>query len=244
MTARRRAADEVDSILATLNGALDVDVTRDDIVGTYAGLRPLVAPSDASSTVSVSREHRVAVERPGLVRISGGKYTTYRVMAADAVDAVLGDAAREPPVGDGGAATGRRRHREPTSTRWSRDWRASRAWTRRLARSLVDRHGTDATAVLELGRELDLVRPLVAGHPYLEAEIAWAAERELALSLDDLLARRIRLAPALRDRGEAIAPRVADIAGRVLGWDAARRADEVATYLAGAHREFDVPLPA
>ncbi len=66
------------------------DLTRDDVVGTYAGLRPLVAPSDATSTVAVSREHRVAVERPGLVRISGGKYTTYRVMARDAVDAVLG----------------------------------------------------------------------------------------------------------------------------------------------------------
>ncbi|HEY4752396.1 MAG TPA: glycerol-3-phosphate dehydrogenase/oxidase, partial [Candidatus Limnocylindrales bacterium] len=82
---------EVDKILAALNGALDANVTRDDIVGTFAGLRPLIAPSGASSTVKVSREHRVAVEEPGLVRISGGKYTTYRLMARDAIDAVLGD---------------------------------------------------------------------------------------------------------------------------------------------------------
>ncbi|MHB8891888.1 MAG: glycerol-3-phosphate dehydrogenase C-terminal domain-containing protein, partial [Candidatus Limnocylindrales bacterium] len=111
------------------------------------------------------------------------------------------------------------------------------------ARSLVARHGTDAEDVLAIGRTHDLVRPLVDGHPFLEAEIAWAAEHELALSLDDLLARRIRLAPVLRDRGESIAPRVAAIAGHVLGWDAARQAREAAEYLAGAHREYDVPPP-
>jgi glycerol-3-phosphate dehydrogenase len=105
------SGDEVDTILAMLNGALDVDVTRDDIVGTYAGLRPLIAPSDASSTVRVSREHRVAMERPGLVRISGGKYTTYRVMAADAVDAVLGDA--DPARGSSAVAEGRPRAASP-----------------------------------------------------------------------------------------------------------------------------------
>ena len=109
------------------------------------------------------------------------------------------------------------------------------------ATSLVDRHGTEAEAVLALGRERDLVRQLVAGHPFLEAEVAWAVERELAMSLDDILSRRMRLAMTLRDRGESIAPRVAAIAGEVLGWDADRRAAEVATYIAGAHREFDVP---
>ena len=66
----------------------------------------------------------------------------------------------------------------------------------------------------------------------------------MALSLDDLLARRIRLAPEVRDRGESVAPRVAAIAGHVLGWDADRRAREVVRYLEGAHREFDVPPPA
>ena len=109
------------------------------------------------------------------------------------------------------------------------------------ATSLVDRHGTDAPEVLALGRERDLVRPLVPGHPFLEAEIAWAVDQELALSLDDLLARRLRLAPVLRDRGEAVAPRVAEIAGGILGWGADRQAREVAAYLEGARREFAVP---
>jgi glycerol-3-phosphate dehydrogenase len=237
------SAAEVDEILGTLNGALDTEITRDDIVGTYAGLRPLVAPSDASSTVKVSREHKVSVEGDGLVRISGGKYTTYRVMARDAVDAILGAEAKGRPSGTAnlpiiGAAS-----------RTALDALVARLATEagvgvEAARSLVDRHGTDAADVIALGREHDLVRPLVDGHPFLEAEVAWAAEREMALSLDDLMARRIRLAPVLRDRGESIAPRVAAIAGHVLGWGPTRQAAEVAAYLDGAHREYDVPPPA
>jgi glycerol-3-phosphate dehydrogenase len=85
---------------------------------------------------------------------------------------------------------------------------------------------------------------LVDGHPFLEAEVAWAAERELAMSLDDVLARRMRLAMTLRDRGASIAPRVAAITGQVLGWDGTRRETEAARYLEGARREFDVPPPA
>jgi glycerol-3-phosphate dehydrogenase len=234
------SAPEVDEILGTLNGALELELTRADIVGTYAGLRPLVAPADANSTVKISREHRVSVEGPGLVRVSGGKYTTYRVMAADAVDAVLGDDAKSRPTGTAELPiTG-------SAARSELDALAARLATEQAigeeaARSLVDRHGTESADVIALGREHDLLRPLVDGHPFLEAEVAWAADRELAISLDDILARRIRLAPALPDRGASIAPRVAAIAGHVLGWDEARRAEEAAAYLEGAHREYDVP---
>jgi glycerol-3-phosphate dehydrogenase len=185
----------------------------------------------------------VAVEGPGLVRISGGKYTTYRLMARDAIDAVLGDGARDRPSG---TATMRITGAAPMTD--------LHALTARLAQepgvgataaqSLVERHGTAAPDVLARGRELDLVRPLVDGHPFLEAEVAWAAERELAMSLDDVLARRMRLAMTLRDRGASIAPRVAAITGQVLGWDGTRRETEAARYLEGARREFDVPPPA
>jgi glycerol-3-phosphate dehydrogenase len=237
------SAEEVDEILGTLNGALDLAITRDDIVGTYAGLRPLVAPSDAASSVKVSREHRVAVEAPGLVRVSGGKYTTYRVMARDAVDAVLGPTAQTRPSATeelplAGSAT--RADLDALAARLTHEPGLDAA----TAGSLVDRHGTRASDVLALGRERDLVRPLVPGHPFLEVEIAWAVEEELALSLDDLLARRLRLAPVMRDRGEAVAPRVAEIAGESIGWAADRQASEVATYLEGARREFAVPPAA
>ena len=82
---------EIQHLLDTVNATMDVNLTRADVVGTYAGLRPLIAPSDGS-TVKASREHRVTVESNGIVRIGGGKYTTYRVMASDVIDAVLGPA--------------------------------------------------------------------------------------------------------------------------------------------------------
>ena len=111
------------------------------------------------------------------------------------------------------------------------------------APQLVARHGTEAPAVVALGAELDLLRPLAPGRAFLEAEVAWAARQELALSLDDVLARRTRLAQELPDRGAAIAPRVAEILGAELGWGEARQALEVQNYLASARREFAVPPP-
>ena len=234
-------SEDVDEILGTVNRAFDIGLRRTDLVGTYAGLRPLIAPSNARSTVTISREHRVSVEAPGLVRVSGGKYTTYRVMARDAVDAVLGEAVRvrqsataELPIH--GAAS--RTALDALATRLAA---TTNGLSPSAARSLVDRHGTDAPEVVALGIEHDLVRPLVDGAPYLEAEIAWGAERELALDLDDLLSRRIRLAHTLPDRGASIAARVAQIAGHVLGWDERRQALEVERYLELARREFDVP---
>jgi glycerol-3-phosphate dehydrogenase len=111
------------------------------------------------------------------------------------------------------------------------------------ATRLVARHGTEAPAVVALGAELDLLRPLVPGRAFLEAEVAWAARHELALSLDDVLARRTRLAQELPDRGEAIAPRVARILADDLDWGEARQALEIDMYLASARREFSVAPP-
>ena len=106
----------------------------------------------------------------------------------------------------------------------------------------MDRHGTEAEAVIALGGSCGAACDrLVDGFPYLEAEVAWAVEHELAQTLDDVLVRRIRLAPELRDRGASIAPRVAAImAPRSAGTTpaAARRSRPTST---GAHREFDVP---
>ena len=233
---------EVDMLLDTVNATMDVNLTRADVVGTYAGLRPLVAPSDGS-TVKASREHQVTVGSNGVVGIGGGKYTTYRVMARDVVDAVLGrDGAKARP-----SDTEERRligAAEPGALdRIVAELATIPAIAEvgpEAARRLVDRHGTEAPAVVALGADLGLVRPLVAGRPFLEAEVAWAARHELALSIDDVLAGRTRLAQELPDRGAAIAPRVAAILGAELDWGAARQDVEVAAYLATARREFSV----
>jgi glycerol-3-phosphate dehydrogenase len=111
------------------------------------------------------------------------------------------------------------------------------------ARALVDRHGTRASDVLALGHEQDLLRPLADDVPHLEAEVVWAVREEMALDLDDVLSRRMRLSMARRDRGASIAPRVAALMGAELGWDEARQAAEVEAFLATARREYDVPGP-
>jgi glycerol-3-phosphate dehydrogenase len=236
---------EVDRLLGTVNAVMDVNLHRDDVVGTYSGLRPLVAPSNGS-TVKASREHRVTVDADGIVRIGGGKYTTYRVMARDVIDVVLGrEAARARPSQTAdwrlvGAAEvdAQARIASELST-----IAAIAAIGPKVPGQLVARHGTEAPAIVALGAELDLIRPLVPGRGFLEAEVAWAARLESALSLDDVLARRTRLAPELPDRGESIAPRVAAILGAELGWGESRQALEVQTYLASARREYSVPPP-
>ncbi len=236
---------EVDRLLDTVNATMDVGLTRADVVGTFAGLRPLIAPSDGS-TVKASREHRVTLGSNGVVRIGGGKYTTYRVMARDVIDAVLGrEAARARP-----SATAERRlvgAAEVDALARIAAELATIPGIREIgpetATRLVARHGTEAPALVALGAELDLLHPLVPGRVFLEAEVAWAARHELALSLDDVLARRTRLAQELPDRGAAIAPRVARILANELDWGEARQTLEIGTYLASARREFSVAPP-
>ncbi len=239
------ASEEVDRLLETVNATLDVGLTRADVAGTYAGLRPLIAPA-GGSTVKASREHRVTMDAAGVVRVGGGKYTTYRVMARDVVDVALGaDEARRRP-----SATAERRL-IGAADRPELDTLGAALGERpevaavhpEAAARLVRRHGTGAEAVVELGRELDLLRPLLPGRPFLEAEVAWAARHELAGSVDDVLSRRLRVSPELPDRGLVVAPRVATILGAELGWDTARQAREVELYLDNARREFGVPAP-
>jgi glycerol-3-phosphate dehydrogenase len=237
-------ADEVDELLAAVNRVLDVDLRRDDIVGTYAGLRPLIAPS-GGSTVTASREHRVVRESNGLVRVGGGKYTTYRVMARDTIDAALVGLDDAPPSASRPSRTATLRLTgaadRPDLDRLAVDLAARHGLAVGAARALVDRHGTAASKVAALGVASDQLRAISRNHDHLEVEVTWAARHELALSLDDVLARRMRLVHELKDRGAAIAPRVAELLGAELGWDAERRRHEVDHYLAGARREFGVP---
>jgi glycerol-3-phosphate dehydrogenase len=237
---------EVDKLLDTVNATLDVGLERSDVVGTYAGLRPLIAPS-GGSTVKASREHRVTVEPNGIVRIGGGKYTTYRVMARDVIDAALGRevAARRPSATAEHYLIGAAEHGalDRLAAELGTIPAVADAHPEAAAR-LVARHGTLAPAVVAAGADLDLLRPLIPGRPFLEAEVAWAVRHELALSLDDVLSRRLRLSPELADRGAAVAPRVAAILARDLGWGASREALEVESYLRIAEQEYAVAPPA
>jgi glycerol-3-phosphate dehydrogenase len=233
--------DEVDELLSAVNRVLDVDLGRGDVVGTYAGLRPLIAPS-GGSTLTASREHRVVVEPNGLVRVSGGKYTTYRLMAEQTIDAALGVLGEQP--NDRPSQTARHRligaADPPELERLAGTIAGSAGLAPVVASRLVSRHGLEAGAVVEAGVRSGQLGTL-AGTEHLEAEVAWAARHELALSLDDVLARRMRLVHELRDRGASIAPRVAAIMAAELGWDTTRQQAEVEAFLVEARREFSVP---
>ena len=234
---------EVDSIIANVNANLDVGLGRGDVVGAYAGLRPLARDPgrDGTSTAKVSREHRIRAETNGLVRIGGGKYTTYRLMASQVVDSVLGpQAARRRPsvTADlplvGADSLERLAH-------LSRRLQAQHGLGSAQADQLVARHGTEAAEVALLGGQLDLLHPLGPGINHLEVEVVRAVRDESALSLDDVLSRRMRLAQELPDRGASIAPHVADLMAGELGWSVSDRATMIHDYLATAHREFDAP---
>ena len=177
-----------------------MSLARTPASGRWSRLRARVRRSGSpATTASASRA-------TGLVRVSGGKYTTYRVMARDAIDAALSGATESTNVGPAPRPSSRcigAAARDGPPMR-SRPRLAATGPPRRMPR----RRSSTGTGrrPSRRARELGLLAPLAAGFPYLEAEVAWAAEHELALGLDDVLARRLRLAQELRDRGAAIAP--------------------------------------
>jgi glycerol-3-phosphate dehydrogenase len=226
-------ADQVDEVLDNLNATLDAAVTRSDVIATFAGIRPLAATS-TESTVTASREHVVDSPVPGLVTVRGGKYTTYRRIARDVVDAALGAKRERMPsaTGDlvlvGGTA-------RATANGLARDVDPQ------VLAALVARYGSETPDVLAMGAERGLLGRLHPDADYLDVEVAWAVERELAWSLDDILARRLRLAIETSDHGASVAGRVAAIVGPTLGWDDGRQTAEVAAYATSSAREYGVP---
>jgi glycerol-3-phosphate dehydrogenase len=224
--------EDIDYILEHANRVLDRPLTRSDVIGVYAGLRPLVAADDSKPTTKLSREHVVDTPVPGLTSIAGGKFTTYRLMARDVVDAAVADFGRWVPASvtdqlpllgaDGLAAAA------AEAERLAEDYGVPAD----AVEHLLDRYGTLTEEVLELTRDDPaLAQPLADGHPYLAAEAAYAVTHEGALHVEDVLVRRVRLFIETGAHGaEAVGP-VTDIMGDLLGWDAARRAAETAGYL-------------
>jgi glycerol-3-phosphate dehydrogenase len=228
---------DIDYLLENVNAVLVTPLTREDVEGVYAGLRPLLS-GESESTSKLSREHTVGHPVPGLVVVAGGKYTTYRVMAKDAVDAVshgLDGKVPEcctdqvPLVGaDGYAALWNARHR--LATRHG-------LHVARLEH-LLQRYGSLVHEVLALvDDDASLGEPLEGADDYLRAEVVYAAAAEGARHLDDVLARRTRISIETFDRGVTAAPVAAALLAPVLGWSAAQVAREVEHYLARVEAE-------
>ncbi|MCP9957679.1 glycerol-3-phosphate dehydrogenase/oxidase [Streptomyces sudanensis] len=221
---------DIDYLLNHVNGVLATPLTRDDVEGVYAGLRPLLA-GESDATSKLSREHTVAHPVPGLVVVAGGKYTTYRVMARDAVDeAVHGlDTRVAPCVTEEVPLLGAEGYR----ALWNARARVAARTGLHVARveHLLNRYGTLAEEVLDLlAEDPALGRPVTGAEDYLRAEILYAASHEGARHLDDVLTRRTRISIETFDRGTGCARECAELMARVLGWGEEQVAKEVEHY--------------
>ena len=228
---------DIDYILGHVNKVLATPLNHDDIDGVYAGLRPLLA-GESEETSKLSREHAVAVPAPGLVAIAGGKYTTYRVMGEDAIDA----ASEFVPTRVAPSIT------EKVPLLGADGYFALINQTEHVGqhyglhpyrvRHLLDRYGSLIGEVLDMAADRpELLEPITEAPVYLKVEAWYAAAAEGALHLEDILARRMRISIEYQHRGVDCAREVAEVIAPVMGWSAEDIDREVATYLARVEAE-------
>jgi glycerol-3-phosphate dehydrogenase len=227
-------AEDVDYLLRNVNRYLARPLTRADVLGAHAGLRPLLAAGDTATTSALSRDHAV-LSGHGMVTVVGGKYTTYRLMARDAVDAVgrvLGR--RLPPTPTARIPLVGARDRQGAAGRAASP-AAGHGVAEHHVRRMLLRYGDETPRVLETVRRDPALGETVAG--YLAAELRYAVTHEGARTLEDVLARRTRVALEAPDGGAALAPRAAALVAPPLGWGDADVEREVAAYRAAVVRD-------
>jgi len=210
--------DDVAYLLGAINAAVTTTISASDILGTWAGLRPLVRAATSERTADLSRRHSVRSSDSGVITVTGGKLTTYRRMAADTVDAVI----QQLGIGV------RRSRTKQVRLHGAAGWDAPE-----LPADLAMRYGSDAREVLALSRADErLADPIVAGLGYSKAEVVYAVRSEMACTVDDVLSRRTRARLLARDASAAAAADVAALMATELGWGNAERDRQVERYRA------------
>jgi len=229
---------DVDYLLGQVNRVLNRPLTRADVSGVYAGLRPLLA-GESDETSRLSRSHAAARPMPGLVMVAGGKYTTYRVMAADAVNLAASDLDRTVPASVTADVPLLGAEGYPALVNQVDDLAARYGLPTWRIRRLLGRYGSLIFEVLDAAAEdTALLDPLPEADEYLRAEIRYGASHEGALHLDDLLTRRTRVSIEVADRGVRSAPDTAECVADVLGWSPSRQAAEVDVYTGAVAAEL------
>lgn len=253
--------DDVAYILGAANSVTTAELTPADVTGVWAGLRPLLASRPAPDTkgtnggdqsggadvavasdgaisertADLSRRHRVGSSSNGLITVTGGKLTTYRKMAQDTVDRVV------EALGGGrprSVTTALRLRGAPFAGQQDAHTGLD-GIAPRLRAHLWSRYGTEAQAVVALAKDdPSLLEPVIQGLPYVGAEVIYAASNEMAINLDDVLARRMRA--LLQDARATIAatPDVARLLGRVLGWSESEVSTQATAFSERATREL------
>jgi glycerol-3-phosphate dehydrogenase len=233
------SSSDIDYLLEHVNSVLTSPLTREDVEGVYAGLRPLLT-GESESTSKLSREHVVGHPVPGLVVVAGGKYTTYRVMAADAVDeAARSMDARVPDsCTDQIPLTGAEGYRALWNQR--RALAVSAGVHVARVEHMLNRYGSNVHDLLAMLRDdPTLAEPLPGADDYLRVEALYAVTHEGARHLEDVLARRTRISIEAWDRGAAAADPVARIVAKELGWDEEQTVREIEYYRTRVQAERD-----
>lgn len=211
----RCTEEDVAYLLHAINAWIRDPIAASDVTGTWAGLRPLLSDKSDARTADLSRRHSVTVSPHGMVSVTGGKLTTYRRMAADAVDAaiaVLAENRKTTPPGRQGF------HRPPRQLRC------------RTARLPIRGAERDRAIELLVDENPDLGATLIPGLPYLRAEAVYAAREEMAMTLDDVLSRRTRSLLMDREATLAASELTASLLARELGWDEAETQRQVDSF--------------
>jgi glycerol-3-phosphate dehydrogenase len=245
-------AGDVRYLLSAINYSTDARLTEADVLGTWAGLRPLVKDASSARTADLSRQASVRRSASGVVTVTGGKLTTYRRMAADTIDEVveaLGRGGRSHTKrvrllgadGHHGSLNGASRNGASPNGDSPNGHRAAND-------HLGDRYGSLAAEVRALvAADPTLGARLVPGLPYLRAEAVYAARHEMATTIDDVLSRRTRARLLARDAAAAAAGDVGALLAAELGWTDAERNAQIAAYRAACDAEraaADLPATA
>ena len=245
----RATLEDVDYLIDASNSYFPGNtLERDDVIATWAGIRPLMAPQSEQgeqgaevSESAVSREHRILIGQDGLITIAGGKLTTYRRMAAEVVDTAVRMLELERgPLELGPPATGK--EPLPGAVGWPEDddhakvaEEVSKAGHPRVpedvARHLADTYGMRAVEIARaMAADAALAERLVAGRPEVMAQVDWAVNEELAATVCDVMVRRTQLFYRDRDQGLGAAPKVADRMAKLLSWDDVTKERELLRY--------------
>jgi glycerol-3-phosphate dehydrogenase len=231
----RADADDVIYLLRSVNAYFpEARLTFDDVLATWAGVRPLLRKAESEDPRAVSREHAILESATGLISIVGGKLTTYRKMAGQVVDLV----SKRLHELDGRPVPARAlTHKRPLPGGEMRDLdllidsTEADGLPRAVATHLVHTYGNETAAVARLATsEPVMAEPVVPGHATVWAELVYAMRREMAITLGDLLIRRTHLFYVAPDQTLERAPAVAQLAMREMGWDSARRNAELDAY--------------
>lgn len=221
------SAEDVTYIINQANRVLEPKLRRDQVIGVFAGLRPLVSTDPDSPTTKLSREHVVDSPAKGFVSIAGGKYTTYRIMAEDAVNEAINHLRRIVP--DSETETLAIIGAEGYTVLMNQIPRLAERFgiSEKIVEHLLNRYGSLIDEVLEPALiDKTLLAPIEPNLEYIGAEILYAVTHEGARSVDDVLSRRTRISFESKDQGLSIAAKVADLIAPHLGW---KKSDKTAS---------------